>query len=71
MTNATKPFASGDEHYLDYPAEEAKFRYEPETGRVYRRFYGEDEEVIKSSSDLYNQAISIQKIITREEYFRD
>jgi hypothetical protein len=68
---ATKPFASGDEHYLDWPTEEAKFRYEKETGKVYRRFYGEKEEVIKPNSDLYNHAISVAKIITREEYFRD
>jgi hypothetical protein len=38
---------------------------------VYRRFYGEKEEVIKPNSDLYNHAISVAKIITREEYFRD
>lgn len=68
---ATKPFESGKTHYLDLPDEEVKFRYDEKSDKVYRRFYGEEEDEIKSSSDLYNQAICFNKIITREEYFRD
>lgn len=64
------PLASGD-HYLDWPAEEAKFRYDEKSGKVFRRFYGEEEREIKHSSDLYNQALGVGNIITREDYFRD
>jgi len=63
-------FIKGDV-YIDYPFEQAKFRYEKESGRVYRRFYGQPEEEILPSSSLYNDAIRTGKQITREEYFRD
>jgi 16S rRNA G527 N7-methylase RsmG len=63
-------FIKGDV-YIDYPFEDAKFRYEKQTGKVYRRFYGEAEDEIVPSSDLYNQAIRVGKQITRDEYFRD
>ena len=63
-------FIKGDV-YIDYPFEQAKFRYEKESGRVYRRFYGQPEEEILPSSSLYNDAICTGKQITREEYFRD
>ena len=35
-------FVAGDV-YIDYPYEDAKFRYEKATGKVYRWFYGETE----------------------------
>jgi hypothetical protein len=57
--------------YLDYPYEDAKFRWEKDTEKVYRRFYGKGEDEIPHSSDLFNQAISAGKEITREEYYRD
>jgi len=38
-------FIKGDV-YIDYPFEQAKFRYEKESGKVYRRFYGQAEEEI-------------------------
>ena len=41
-------FAKGDV-YIDYPYEEAKFRYEKQTGKVFRRFYGEAEDEIPPS----------------------
>jgi len=63
-------FIKGDV-YLDYPFEQAKFRYEKESGRVYRRFYGQPEDEILPGSSLYNDAIRTGKQITREEYFRD
>ena len=63
-------FIKGDV-YIDYPFEAVKFRYDKKSGKVYRRFYGEAEEEIPHSSDLYNQAIRTGKQITPEEYFRD
>ncbi|HOI75538.1 MAG TPA: hypothetical protein PLO63_15440 [Syntrophales bacterium] len=63
-------FRQGDV-YLDYPFEDVKFRYEKQTGKVFRRFYGQAEEEVSHSSNLYHDAISAGKQITREEYFRD
>lgn len=57
--------------YIDYAYEDAKFRYEKRTGKVFRRFYGQQEVEIPPSSDLYNQAILAGKQITRAEYYRD
>ena len=57
--------------YIDYPYEDAKFRWEHATKKVYRRFYGQKEIEIPHSSDLYHQGISAGKEISREEYFRD
>ncbi len=66
-----KAFIEGDV-YIDYPYEDVKFRFEKETNRVYRRWYGESEEMeIPYHSDLYNQSHSGGWAITREEYFRD
>jgi hypothetical protein len=63
-------FLKGDV-YIDYPYEEAKFRFEKQTGKVFRRFYGQQEKEIPPSSDLYNQAIAAGKQIERDDYYRD
>ncbi len=63
-------FLEGDV-YIDFPYEKAKFRFEKDTRKVYRRFYGEPEAEIPPSSNLYNEAISAGEQITREDYFRD
>jgi len=57
--------------YIDFPFEDAKFRYEKASGKVYARFTGRPENGIESSSNLYHDAISAGKLITREAYFRD
>jgi len=57
--------------YIDYPFENAKFRYERQTNKVFRRFYGESEDEIRWDSDLYTQAILSGSEITREQYFAD
>ena len=67
---AMDAFIAGDV-YLDFPYEDAKFRYDKKTGRVFRRFYGQPEEEISPSSTLYNDAISAGKLIKRDEYFSD
>jgi hypothetical protein len=63
-------FERGD-IYIDYPYEDAKFRWERGTRRVYRRFYGEPEVEIDPSSKLYHEAISGGWWIDREEYCCD
>ena len=63
-------FLEGDV-YIDFPYEKAKFRFEKDTRKVYRRFYGESEDEIPHSSNLYNEAICAGDQITREDYFRD
>jgi len=57
--------------YLDLPYEDAKFRYEKATGKVFRRFYGQAEVEIPSNSGLYHEAISAGRQITKEEYWQD
>ena len=63
-------FLKGDV-YIDYPYEDAKFRFDKLSGKVFRRFYGQPEKEIEPSSALYNDAISAGDTITREDYFRD
>lgn len=67
---SSKDFRTRD-IYIDYPFEDAKFRWDKDTEKVYRRFYGKEEVEIPHDSDLYNQAISAGKEIAREEYFGD
>jgi hypothetical protein len=43
--------------YIDYPYEDAKFRWERDTGKVYRRFYGKEETEIPHSSDLFSRCV--------------
>ena len=63
-------FQAGDV-YIDYPSEEAKFRYEKETNKVFRRFYNQPEKEILPSAELYNEAISAGAQITKEQYYED
>jgi hypothetical protein len=63
-------FAVGDV-YIDYAHEDAKFRYDKTTGKVYRRFHGGAEDEIPPSSELYHQAIQGGREITRDEYYAD
>ncbi len=63
-------FQAGDV-YLDYPSEDVKFRYEKESNKVFRRFYGQPEKEILPSSELYNEAISAGTQITKEKYYED
>ncbi len=63
-------FMKGDV-YIDYPPEDVKFRFEHATRKVYRRFYGEPEDEIPHNSNLYHEAISAGKQITREDYYSD
>jgi hypothetical protein len=57
--------------YIDFPYERAKFRWEKDTEKAYRRFYGEEEVEIPQTSKLFEEAIQAGKLIGREDYFRD
>jgi len=70
MVLIEEAFRKGDV-YLDYPFEDVKFRWEKQTQKVYRRFYGEAETEISHTSNLYHDAISAGKLVTREEYYGD
>jgi hypothetical protein len=63
-------FIRGDVH-IDFPFEEAKFRFDKKSGKVYRRFYGQTEVEIPPSSALYHEAIGSGEQITPEEYLLD
>jgi hypothetical protein len=57
--------------YIDVPYEEVMFRYENDTGKVFRKFYGgarEDE--IGRESKLYSEAIIAGTQTTLDEYRR-
>lgn len=57
--------------FIDYPFEDARFRYEKETNKVFRRFTGQEEVEIRPDTDLYKQAILSGTEITRDQYFAD
>lgn len=65
-----KVFQQGDV-YIDYPFEEAKFRYEQDTGKVFGRFSGRAEVEVGYTNDLFRDAMRSGTQINREQYFRD
>ena len=68
MPVPVEAFQKGDV-YIDYAFEDAMFRYEKATGKVYRRFTGEREQEIRPDSDLYCQAKLSGREITRDDYY--
>ena len=70
MRLRSKDFRTRD-IYIDYPFEQAKFRWERETATRYRRFYGEPEVRVGQGSELFAQAVLSGREISREEYFAD
>jgi hypothetical protein len=67
-TSVEEAFRRGDV-YLDYSFEGVQFRWEKQTQKVFRRFYGQAEVQISHTSNMYHDAISAGKQITRKEYF--
>ncbi len=66
----TSAFQAGDV-YIDFPYEEVMFRYEKQTGRVFRKFYGEaTEDEVDRSLNLYAEARVAGTQTTAEEYSR-
>ncbi len=67
----TTAFLAGDV-YLHLLFEDAKFRYEKATDKMFLRFHRQTENQIShKKSELYNDSISAGKLITREEYYQD
>ena len=61
-------FREGHDVYIDYPFEDVMFHYEYQTGRVFRKFYGEAEVEVGYTSNLFREAISAGQQITPEQY---
>jgi hypothetical protein len=61
-------FREGRDVYIDYPFEDVMFRWECQTRRVFRKFYGQDEVEIDRTSRLFHEAISTGRQITAEQY---
>jgi hypothetical protein len=57
--------------YIDFPFERAKFRFNKATHKVYLRFYGEGEDEVPWSHELFREAILSGMQITREDYYSD
>jgi hypothetical protein len=63
-------FREGHDVYFDYPFEDVMFRWEYQTHKVFRKFYGQAEVEISHASNLYHDAISAGRLITAEQYAR-
>jgi hypothetical protein len=61
-------FQHGDV-YIDYPFEDAKFRYEHATSRVFGRFNNGEELEVGYTDDLFRDAMRSGVQIDRELYF--
>lgn len=69
MAVQSEVFATGDV-YIDFPQEDAMFRFDKASGRVFRRFDWDGEETeVPPSSDLFAQARIYGTVITAEMYF--
>ncbi len=67
--NKGKKFAENDV-YVDYPFEEVMFRWSHVLEKVYRKFYGKEEEkeTILYDNPLFNEALRFGDEITYNEY---
>lgn len=56
--------------FIDYPFEEVMFRWECNLEKIYRKFYGSDEEIesIPHDNNLYNEALRFGDEITYDKY---
>jgi len=56
--------------YIDYPFEEAMYRWDHKTEKVYVKFYGEGEKTdpVPHDNRLFNEAILSGEEITQDEY---
>ena len=61
-------FREGQDVYIDYPFEDVMFRWEYQTHKVFRKFYGQGEVEIDHTSNLFHEAISTGEPITAEQY---
>lgn len=65
-------FRHGSDVFIDYDFEEVMFRWEAATRKVFRKFYGAQEEPlpIDRTNRLYNEAVDLGKEIDLETYSR-
>ncbi len=63
----TAAFRLGDV-YIDYPFEDVKFHYVFNSGKIFRKFYGEPETETSSSSKLFDDARMAGKLISKADY---
>jgi hypothetical protein len=63
-----KIFQEVHDVYIDYPFEDVMFRWDHQTHRVFRKFYGEQEVEIAASSALFHDAISAGDQISADLY---
>ena len=61
-------FREGRDVHLDYPFEDVMFRWEYQTRKVFRKFYGQAEVEIDPTSNLFHEAVSAGEQITAEQY---
>jgi hypothetical protein len=61
-------FREGHDVYIDHAFEDVMFRWEHQTRRVFRKFYGQQEVEIDHTSNLFREAISAGQQITAEQY---
>lgn len=55
--------------YIDYDFEEVMFRSDHLTGELFRKFYGNSEEMpVEGSNGLFNHALLYGDEISRQEY---
>jgi hypothetical protein len=54
--------------FIDYPMEDVAFRWDANARQAYRKFYGEKEEPIHFSNNLFNQAILFGDRVTQAAY---
>lgn len=65
-------FHNGSDAHIDYDFEEVMFRWEAATGKVFRKFYGAEEEPlpIDHTNRLYHEALDLGEEIDLETYSR-
>lgn len=70
MAIKTGEYLNTKDVYIDYPFEEVMFRRMKSNGKIYRKFYGEEEfsEPISFDNKLYSDALLSGDEITKEEY---
>ena len=58
--------------YIDYDFEEVMFRWDHVAKRIYRKFYGKEEDTDPISHDnrLFNDSLLMGEKITEEEYLK-
>jgi hypothetical protein len=63
-------FQQGDV-YIGYPYDDAKFRYEHATSKVFCRLSNSDEVAVGYTDNLFRDAMRSSTQIDREQYFGD